>query len=343
MTRRIARAAGPCLRQLACERSIVRTRLANPVRGFSTASPQYATVAAVQNMASGLALPIERAPATKPPSARPVETRKSQLIRTYTSLLRSSPLMLFFQHSNLTAVEWAAVRRELKKALEAVPVSNTLTGIEEAKIAKHMQVQVLRTNMFKVALKIAEFHNPEAAAALASTPRTNHGPVVHDLSKAAYEATTSKDLPQDSAFSQLEPLMIGPMAALVLPALSTAHLAAALSILSPVPGKFPAPTRKKNPGYYDPTCQEGLSKILLVGGRIEGKIFDQAGVSWVGGIEGGLDGLRAQLVAILQGAGLGVTNALEGGSRSLWLALEGRKMQLEDESKPAEAEAKKEE
>lgn len=302
------------------------------------ATPQYATIATAQN---GLRLPVDHTPASKPPSARPVETRKSQLIRTYTSLLRSSPLILFFQHSNLTAVEWAAVRRELKKALEAVPAPLSSAGTENVNLASHVQIQVLRTNMFKVALKITEFHDPEAAATLATTPRTTHGPLVHDLSKAAYEATRGRELPQDSAFAQLEPLMIGPMAALVLPALSTAHLAAALSILSPVPGKFPAPARKKNPGYYDPTCQEGLAKLLLVGGRIEGKIFDQAGVSWVGSIEGGLDGLRAQLVAILQGAGLGITNALEGGSRSLWLALEGRKIQLEEEATPTSEESQK--
>jgi hypothetical protein len=127
--------------------------------------------------------------------------------------------------------------------------------------------------------------------------------------------------------------MVGPLAALVLPAVSPAHLAAALSVLAPVPGKFPAPSRKKNPGFHDPICQSGLAKLLLVGGRVEGKIFDQSGINWVGGIEGGLEGLRGQLVAMLQGVGLGITSTLEGGSRSLWLALEGRKGQLEDETK----------
>lgn len=188
--------------------------------------------------------------------------------------------------------------------------------------------------MFKVALKISEFWDADAAAALESTPRTSRGPLVHDLSEAAYEAVRKTEAPADSAYAQIEPLMVGPLAALVLPAVSPAHVAAALSVLSPVPGKFPAPTRRKNPGYHDPICQNGLAKLLLVGGRVEGKVFDQVGVNWVGGIEGGLDGLRAQLVGILQGAGLGITNALEGGSRSLWLALEGRKGQLEEEAKP---------
>ncbi|KAM3427967.1 hypothetical protein MY4824_009116 [Beauveria thailandica] len=275
--------------------------------------------------------PVQFSPATKPPSARPAETRKSQLIRTYTSLLRTTPLVLFFQHSNLTAVEWAAVRRELKKAVSAVP--STIAGPDGqlVDISDSVQLQVLRTNMFDVALKIVEFYNPEAAAALSPTARTWRGPITHDLSETAYQAIHKAEVTSESAYSQIEPLMVGPLAALVMPAVSPTHLAAALSILSPAPGSFPAPTRKKSPGYHDPVCQNGLAKLALVGGRIEGKVFDQAGVNWVGGISGGLDGLRAQLVHILQSAGLGITTTLEGGSKNLWLALEGRKEQLKEE------------
>ncbi|EJP60857.1 ribosomal protein YmL11 precursor, mitochondrial [Beauveria bassiana ARSEF 2860] len=272
--------------------------------------------------------PVQFSPATKPPSARPAETRKSQLIRNYTSLLRTTPLVLFFQHSNLTAVEWAAVRRELKKAVSAV--SSTIAGTDgqPIDISNSVQLQVLRTNMFDVALKIVEFYNPEAAAALGPTARTWKGPITHDLSEAAYQAIHNAEVTPESAYSQIEPLMVGPLAALVMPAVSPIHLAAALSILSPAPSRFPAPTRKKSPGYHDPVCQNGLAKLTLVGGRIEGKVFDQAGVNWIGGISGGLDGLRAQLVHVLQSAGLGITATLEGGSKNLWLALEGRKEQL---------------
>lgn len=200
-----------------------------------------------------------------------------------------------------------------------------------ADLAPTVQLQVLRTNMFNVALKISEFFNPEAASNSATTPRSSKGPIVHDLSEAAYQSVRKMEVPADSNYAQIEPLMVGPVAALVMPAVSPSHLAAALSVLAPVPGSFPAPSRKKNPGYHEPICQNGLAKLLLVGGRIEGKIFDQSGVNWVGGIEGGMDGLRAQLVHILQGAGLGVTNSLEAGSRNLWLALEGRKEQLKEE------------
>lgn len=328
MSRELARSTGLCLRQLAKESKHTRLVLSSSRRNFSSTcrTQQAAAVSA-----AGIRAPIDHAPPTKPPSARPVETRKSQLIRTYTSLLRSTPLILFFQHSNLTAVEWAAVRRELKKAISAVPPANPIPGVEPVDVSSKVQLQVLRTNMLSVAFKIVELHNPEAAAALAQTQRTTRGPLVHDLSEAAYQTIRNTPAPEDSAYAQIEPLMVGPIAALTLPAVSPAHVAAALSVLSPVPGKFPAPTRRKNPGFHDPICQNALAKILLVGGRIEGKVFDQSGVNWVGGIEGGLDGLRAQLVSILQGAGLGITNALEGNGKSLWLALEGRKGQLEEE------------
>lgn len=249
------------------------------------------------------------------------------MIRTYTSLLRSTPLMLFFQHNNLTAVEWTAVRRELSKAIQAV--SNPSLAVD---ISEDIRLQVVRTNMLNVAMKIVEFHDAEAAAERETTPRTTKGPLVHDLSEVAYETIKNAQIPPDSVYGQIEPLMVGPMAALTIPAVSPQHLAAALSILSPVPGKFPAPRKRKNPGYHEFTVQNAIAKLVLVGGRVEGKIFDQSGLHWVGGIEGGVDGLRAQLVTLLQSAGLGLTTTLEGASKSLWLTMESRKTQMEEKS-----------
>ncbi|KAM4066982.1 hypothetical protein HRG_000992 [Hirsutella rhossiliensis] len=329
MAQRLAVPARTCLRHLTSERATRRISWGIASwQHFSTTLPGKATTS--KSIAGGGQLSADFTPPTKPPSARPVETRKSQLIRTYTSLLRTSPVILLFQHSNLTATEWAAVRRELKRAVAAVPASSPAPGADPLDLATRIQLQVLRTNMFDVALKIVEFYSPETAGALASTPRTARGPLVHDLSQAAYDAVRRTNTPPESSYTQLEPLMVGPLAALMLPAVSPAHLAAALSVLAPVPGKFPPPTRKKCPGYHDATCQNGLAKIVLVGGRIEGRAFDQSGINWVGGIQGGLDGLRGQLVGILQGAGLGLTTALEGGGRNIWLALEGRKTQLEE-------------
>lgn len=325
MVQRISRSSGRILLGLGSRPIATRA----PFIGREPVRRQYAVASTTH--AGITAAPAQYSPATKPPSARPAETRKSQMIRTYTSLLRTTPLILFFQHSNLTAVEWAAVRRELKKAVSAVPSTIVGPDGQPIDISNRVQLQVLRTNMFDVALKIVEFYNPEAAAAMGTTARTARGPIVHDLSEAAYQAIHTAEATPESAYSQIEPLMVGPVAALVMPAVSPTHLAAALSILSPLPGSFPAPTRRKNPGYHDPICQNGLAKLNLVGGRIEGKVFDQAGVNWVGGIPGGLDGLRAQLVHVLQSAGLGITTTLEGGSKNLWLALEGRKEQLKEE------------
>jgi large subunit ribosomal protein L10 len=286
-------------------------------------------------------------PPNKPPTARPSDTRKSQLLRTYTSLLRSTPLILIFQHNNLTAVEWAAVRRELRIALDKVSTE----GTDSADVTSKAQLQVIRTRIFDVALKIVEFHDPSKVAPTTVSALSGEKVQVvynHDLSKAAYKsvkAATKGDapLPESSAYGQISPLLIGPLAILTLPAVSPAHLAAALSVLSPSPPTFPAPSKKKSPGYYEPIAQAGFQKLMLVGGRIEDKVFDLDGVKWVGGIEGGLDALRAQLVYMLQSAGLGLTSALEGASKSLWLTLESRRSVLDEEQNGGKEGEKKEE
>src|SRR5271170_3370794 len=56
----------------------------------------------------------------QPPSFRRPDARRSQLLRQYVAILRSSPLMLIFQHSCVKANEFKAVRRELREALRRV-------------------------------------------------------------------------------------------------------------------------------------------------------------------------------------------------------------------------------
>ncbi len=75
---------------------------------------------------------------------------------------------------------------------------------------------------------------------------------------------------------------------------------------------------------------------MLLGARVEGKVFDVDGARWVGGIEGGLEGLRGQLVGMLQGVGAGMTGALEGTAKSLYFTVEGRRMMQEEEKGPAD-------
>lgn len=241
--------------------------------------------------------------------------------------------MLIFQQNNLSSLEWASLRRELRFALAAVKPPAGASSPDAPKpvdIAPYIQLQVVRTTMFRQALKIIEFYDPTGAKEAKYT---------HDLSMAAYEAVKAveaKTIPEDSMFAQLQPLLVGPLCLLTFPAVSPQHLAAALSILAPSPPAFPAPTRKKNPGYHDPITQSGLQKLMLIGGRIEDKAFDLEGVRWVGGIEGGLDGLRAQLVGLLQNAGLGLTSTLEGAGKALWVTMESRRTMLEEEGNGGE-------
>ncbi|KAI1774871.1 hypothetical protein F4818DRAFT_417017 [Hypoxylon cercidicola] len=297
-----------------------------------TSRRNYASASTSTIPLESLRLPDDYIPPTQPPSARRPDQRKSQLIRSYTALLRSTPLILFFQHNNLTAVEWAAIRRELRAALAKVPgpVVGPDGGLP-VDISSGIEIQVIRTRMFDVAFKIVEFFDAEAQTGKSNAYK-------HDLSATAYETISKAAVDGTSAYGQISPLLVGPVAALTFPSVSPAHLATALSVLAPSPPAYPAPSRKKNPGYYDLTTQSGLQKLLLVGGRVEDRVFDTDGVRWVGGIEGGMEGLRAQLVAMLQSAGLGLTTALEGHGKGLWLALEGRRTQLEE----AEGGAKKE-
>ncbi|KAI1747410.1 hypothetical protein F4782DRAFT_521271 [Xylaria castorea] len=278
-------------------------------------------------------------PLNQPPSARRPDLRKAQLLRSYTAMLRSTPLMLLFQHNNLTAVEWAAVRRELRAALAEVPPPVARPdGTIPADITSSVEFQVLRTRMFSVACKIVDYFKPEDLVGRSNKIEKSNT-YTHDLSKTAYESIKNAAVDESSTYSQISPLITGPVAAVTFPSVSPAHLAAVLKVLSPSPPAFPAPTRKKNPGYHEPIAQSGFQKLILVGGRIEDKAFDLDGVKWVGGIQGGLDGLRAQLVSLLQHAGLGLTTALEGHSKGLWLALEGRRTQLEEESNGGKKEA----
>ncbi|KAL5615683.1 hypothetical protein BROUX41_005714 [Berkeleyomyces rouxiae] len=300
------------------------------IRTLSTGSPaSYAAITA------SFRLPEDYVPPTQPPSARPPETRKSQIIRTYTSLLRSTPLIIFFQHNNLTAIEWAAVRRELSVALKSVgPVDVGAAHGKEIDLADDINLQVLRGRMFNVALRIVEFHDPRV-----TIEEEAHN---HDLSRAAYNAIKSSEETRDSNtfHATMEPLLSGPIAALCFPAVSPAHLAAALSILSPNPAA-PAPTRRSRPSYHDPETQNALAKLMLIGGRIEGTPFDHQGVTWVGGIKGGLGGLRAQVVHLLQSVGLNLSTALEGAGKALYVSLESHRQNLEPK-KDIEEEDKKE-
>lgn len=296
------------------------------------------TPAASIQQTTTAAPPISHDPPTQPPSHKPPEFRKSQLHRQYQSLLRSSPLILLFQHNNLKATEWSGVRRELTNALAKVDEELAKNGGGDV-VGSGVKLQIIQTGIFASALKVVEFWEPKFEPASSSTttvadPSAAAAGAKHGLSKQAYTAAKNNKTLKHG----LEPLLSGPLALLTLPTVSPAHLKAALSILSPSAPNFPAPKRRVNPGYYAKPVQDGLQKLMLLGARVEGKVFDTEGAKWVGGIEGGMMGLRAQLVAMLTGVGASVTNTLEAAGRSLYITVEGRRGMLEEEQKPKEKE-----
>lgn len=257
----------------------------------------------------------------QPPSHRNPTYRKSQLHRQYASLLRTTPLIVFFQHNNLQSTEWAAIRRELSKALRKVDEEHAAAGRDEPALSPVIKLQTIQTGIFESALRVVEYFRPEELAGKKDLSAGSH-----DLSRAARDAVL-----RYKGKHELTPILLGPVAVLTFPRVSPEHLKAAFSILSPSPPGFPAPSRKLNPGYHDPTVKNGLQKLMLLAARVDGKVFDVDGARWVGGIEGGMGGLRSQLVAALQSVGAGVTGALEGAGKSLYLTLESRRSVLDEE------------
>lgn len=214
-----------------------------------------------------------------------------------------------------------AIRRELAQALRAVDDSSS----SSSPIGDKIKMTVIQKSIFEFALLVVDYFRPESISP--PNPSAQSEPVfTHALSRAAYEAVASKK--QDHP---LHPLLCAPVFVVSFPVVSPQYLKVVLSVLSPKSPKFPAPSRRANPGYYDPMVQAGLQKILLLGARVDGKVFDADETRWVGGIEGGMEGLRAQLVGLLGSFGAGVTGALEAAGRSLYYTLEGRKGMLEED------------
>jgi large subunit ribosomal protein L10 len=242
--------------------------------------------------------------------------------------------MIFFQHNNLTAAEWIPIRRELRSALARTDAAMP----DREALADSIKLQVIQTRMFEPALRIAEYYDPTSTIST-PTQETATGAakrlsdlrkdpsLTHALSTRAYEAASS-----NRAKHPLTQLLQGSIAILTFPTVTPQHLATALSILAPQKPAFPPPTRRQAPLWHDPTVQDGLKKLLLLGARVEDRAMDHEGVRWIGGIEGGLDGLRAQLVMALQSAGIGLAGALEGQGKNLWMTMESRRQDMEEKA-----------
>ena len=338
--------------RIAPQRAFTKPRIQR--QPFVCAQCQYASLARTSTTPAppldqtiSAAAPIQRYPPSQPPSFKPAEFRKTQLHRQYQSLLRSSPLTVIFQHNNLKATEWTGIRRELAKALQKVDEELAKNG-DNSYISSGIKMQIVQTGIFASALQVVEFWDPDfssasATAVEATDPQTPTSEAITNRTGSKYDMSLHHGLSAQAHFFAkrqsrrrkhgLEPLLSGPLAVLSFPTVSPQHLKAALSILSPSQPNFPAPRRKANPAYHEPAVQNGLQKLLLLAARVEGKVFDTEGTKWVGGIEGGLDGLRGQLVAMLSSVGAQVTGTLEAASRSLYMTVEGRRSMMEEEEK----------
>ncbi|OOF95771.1 hypothetical protein ASPCADRAFT_207127 [Aspergillus carbonarius ITEM 5010] len=315
-------------------------------RYASTAATATTPAASIEQMTHS-PVPIAHFPPSQPPSHRNPEYRRSQLLRQYTSIIRTSPLMVFLQHDNLQSVEWAAIRRELNKAMQKVDEQIASEGRSAPALAPHIKVQTVQTRIFEVALRIVEYFRPKQAALEGSRVPRAVDPVTqtsaelslvgsrddpslsHDLSRAVHNAIRNT-----KGKHELTQLLIGPVAVLTIPHVSPEHLKAALQVLAPKSVGLPMPTRKANPGWHELPTQNGLNKLSLIAARMDGQVFDVEQAKWVTSIEGGMDGLRSQLVMALQSMGSSITNTLDGAGKSLYFTLESRKQDMEEKENP---------
>ncbi|KAL3476359.1 hypothetical protein BJX99DRAFT_142010 [Aspergillus californicus] len=327
-----------------CQRLLCQLDISSTVRHASTATATTPAPSIEQMTVSPP--PIARFPPSQPPSHRSPESRRSQLLRQYTSLIRTNPLVVFIQHDNLQAVEWAAIRRELNKAMQKVDAKIAAEGRSTPALAPHIKVQIVQTHIFDVALRIVEYFRPnkstlekgkspsavnpatQTSAEISLAGSRDDPTLTHDLSRVAQAAVRNM-----KGKHALSTLLVGPVAVLSIPHVSPEHLKAAMSVLAPKAFGYPAPTRRANPEWHELPVQNGLNKLNVLAARLDNQVFDVDQTKWVGSIEGGIDGLRSQLIMSLQSMGSSITSALEGAGKSLYFTLESRRSVLEDEQK----------
>lgn len=259
--------------------------------------------------------------------------------------------MVFFQHNNLRSIEWVGIRRELGKAMRTVDEQIASEGRVAPPLAPNVKIQIIQSGIFEVALRVVEYFRPDKNAMAAGQPPSAVDPatqtsaeiplsvsgseddpsLTHDLSRTAHDAVQYL-----KGKHELSSLLVGPIAVLTIPHVSPEHMKAALQVLAPKQVGYPTPTRRANPGWHEMTVQEGLQKLNVLAARVDGSVFDIDQTKWVGSIEGGMDGLRSQLVMALQSMGSSVTSTLEGAGKSLYLTMESRKSVLEEEQKGPE-------
>jgi large subunit ribosomal protein L10 len=246
---------------------------------ISAKSSRFYATAAAASVFSPPEPQIAQHPPTQPPSHRAADARKTQLHRFYLSVLRSTPLMLVFQHNNLRAVEWVALRREVKNTL-----SKLTPATDHDEIAQGVRIMMIRSGVFSSAIRVAEYYDPKNCAK-------------HGTSREAYAMTKMrKNHPLSS-------LVVGPIGIVTFPAVSPQHIKAVVDLM------FPENRPAKG---LDPLALSGLQKLILLAARVDGdvasgrlgagEILDATNVRWVSALPG-FEALRGQLVGMLQSVG----------------------------------------
>lgn len=307
-------------------------------------------------------------PPSKPPSHKPGEFSRSQMLRSYVSLVRSSPLLLFFQHNNLTSGEWMGVRRELGAAMAAVDAKLAKQAVERGvdsaaalptPLADKIRISVVKASMMLQAVRLVDFYHPDtinnaAVAAIGKGAAAERA--VEEEMFTHYLSSHARDVVKESPEHGLKPVMSGPTCVLSFPSLSPAYVEAGMRILAPRQPDFAAPRKRERPGLYDPVVQAGLQKLVFLGGRVwewrtaaagpatemapavatQPRVIDPWETRDLARLPD-IETLRAQLAATLNLPASSLASALSSSAVSLGATLEGRRQMLEDEAKPAEA------
>ncbi|KAG0134101.1 hypothetical protein HOY82DRAFT_554758 [Tuber indicum] len=257
---------------------------------------------------------------TQPRTVKSPYTRKTQLQRTYLSLLRSTGLMIFFQHNNLRAVEWVALRRELLFGLRKLDPTSTL--------AEGTRITVLKPALFATSLRVAEGYDPQHKRS----------------SEPGGSKIIAKEVEKLKETHPLSPVLTGPVAALSFPSVEPAHLKVALDIMFPL---------KKPKKGLDPLAIHGLQKLVLLAGRVDGHIYGgRYGEGRVMDVDlirvlallPDIDTLRGELLAMLRGAGgadliMNLGNIGVGLTRTVDTYRKMLSGELDSDGKPVEAKA----
>lgn len=214
--------------------------------------------------------------------------------------------MLLFQHNNLRATEWAALRRELSIHLGKLGAEDPVTP--------HVKITILRNGIFDAAVRVADHFD------------ANNQPY-HGTSKQAHWKTQKRK-------HALSALMSGPLACVTFPEVSPQHLKVVMDIM------FPDGKPMKG---LDPLARQGLEKLILMAARVDGhaagrignaEIMDRAKIQWVSALPG-YDALRGQLVAVLQSMGGGeLVRTLESIPVNVVRTLDGHRKNIAGELEP---------